>query len=335
MEESKKEFIICFSSHYGKNVLKPLMEDIKKYSPKKVLYWAGDEWALPGDMIIEDLDNLKDLIIDTNTQLYVLFGSCETEKGHFYKKVYPQENFKILNWPTYFIHRVNYDTNNFLKEFNYLFSNLNYIPHHHRCVLMDELYNVNLFNVGKISWNLIDENYSQYDFKYWKQELIEIDNFIKNKKNFTNTFYETDDSLISIVTESTTRDMFFTEKTFKPIISERPFIVLGYKGQNLELKKYGFELFDEIFNYEFDLSDDVVYRAKGIVQNLQNLKNENYNLLYNKVSEKLRHNKEVALNILENDLFIPQEILEFKNLYKDEFIEGLHHKVPQFFSKYL
>jgi hypothetical protein len=46
MEENKKDFIICFSSHYGKNVLKPLMEDIKKYSPKNVLYWAGDEWAL-------------------------------------------------------------------------------------------------------------------------------------------------------------------------------------------------------------------------------------------------------------------------------------------------
>jgi len=83
------------------------------------------------------------------------------------------------------------------------------------------------------------------------------------------------------------------------------------------------------------MCDSVIDRAKGIVQNLLNLKDENYNLLYNKVSEKIKHNKEVAFNILKNDSFIPQEILEFKNLYKDEFIDGLHHKVPQFFLKYL
>lgn len=335
MEENKKDFIICFSSHYGKNVLKPLMEDIKKYSPKNVLYWAGDEWALPEDMIMQDLDELKDLLIDTDTNLYVLFGTCETESGHFFKKVYPQKNFKILNWPTYFIHRIKYDIINSFDEFKHLFSNLNYIPHNHRCALMDELYGANLFDYGRISWNLIDEEYSRYNFKYWKQEIIDLDGFLEGKKNFTNSFYETDDSLITIVTESTTKAMFFTEKSFKPIMSERPFLILGYKGQNLELKKYGFELFDEIFNYEFDMCDSVIDRAKGIVQNLLNLKDENYNLLYNKVSEKIKHNKEVAFNILKNDSFIPQEILEFRNLYKDEFIDGLHHKVPQFFLKYL
>ena len=45
---------------------------------------------------------------------------------------------------------------------------------------------------------------------------------------------------------------FFTEKTFKPMIAEKPFIICGTLYQNQYLKSLGFEIFPEIFDYSFE-----------------------------------------------------------------------------------
>lgn len=335
--KSNNDFLICFTSYHGQKFIRALNKILIESNPKEVLYWTPDEWSLPGLYDLDDMSELKKILIDNNILLYVLFGSCKNESEYINKKHYPQHNFEILNWPTYYLHRLQIETNRTTNDFDLLYSNLNNIPHNHRCILMDELSKENLLEFGKVSWNMINPKESRYEFKHWEQKIIEIDNFnsFRIKRNFSNIFYKRDNSLISVITESTTKDMFFSEKTFKPIISERPFIILGHKNQNLELKKYGFELFEEIFDYEFDSKEDVYERAKGIVNNLSNIKNENYNQIFKEVKDKVKHNKKIALDILTKDPYIPNKIKDLKNKFPDQFNNEIGKIIPSFFEKFM
>jgi hypothetical protein len=55
-----------------------------------------------------------------------------------------------------------------------------------------------------------------------------------------------------VETLSTVDILHHTEKTFKPISVGHPFMVLGAVNQNKDLKKYGYELYDDIINYDFE-----------------------------------------------------------------------------------
>ena len=48
--------------------------------------------------------------------------------------------------------------------------------------------------------------------------------------------------------------LFITEKTWKPIVFKKPFLVWGGKGIHTKLKELGFELYEELFDYSFDNS---------------------------------------------------------------------------------
>lgn len=337
VEKIDKEILICFTSYYGQNFIKALINKIKECNPQKVLYWTPEEWSLPGLYNEEDMIQLNDLLSEKNIKLYILLGFCQTNEKHLHQKNNKNHNYEIITWPTYFVHKITLNKIEEVKNFEYLFSSLNNNPHYHRCLLMDNLYKENLFEVGRISWNKIDNLYSGYDFKYWNQELMYVDNFnlFKIKRIYTDEYYKKDTSLISLVAESTTQTLFFTEKTFKPIFAERPFLILGVKGQNMELKKFGFELFEEIFDYEFDMDEVLENRTKGIVENLKNLKGKNYNDLYNIVRHKVKHNKKIALDLLKKDPYIPNEIVDLKDLYPDEFNKEIGQIIPSFFSNFM
>ena len=55
-----------------------------------------------------------------------------------------------------------------------------------------------------------------------------------------------------LVLESTIESLFITEKTWKPIVFQKPFLVWGGQGIHAKLKDLGFELYDELFDYSFD-----------------------------------------------------------------------------------
>jgi len=56
---------------------------------------------------------------------------------------------------------------------------------------------------------------------------------------------------------------YVTEKTWKQFLFQKPFIMVGAKGINHYLQDLGFELYDEIFDYGYDLEDDKLTRLKG------------------------------------------------------------------------
>jgi len=86
-----------------------------------------------------------------------------------------------------------------------------------------------------------------------------------------------------------------TEKTFKPISVGHPFMVLGSVNQNKDLKKYGYELYDDIINYDFEEPDPNMFRYNAIEKyfnEVERLIKQGPGIFYQKsVLEKVEWNK--------------------------------------------
>ena len=82
--------------------------------------------------------------------------------------------------------------------------------------------------------------------------------------------------------------VWITEKTFKPIMGARPFIIYGHPETADCLRQIGFETFDEDFDHTPDPDSEKhrVERARVV----DNLTNENIPLLYEKLLPKIEHN---------------------------------------------
>jgi hypothetical protein len=163
---------------------------------------------------------------------------------------------------------------------------------------------------------LVAEGESESRFAAWLAEnknyknltIIKIDSYRDSEKIHTDEYsplLTQPNALIELVSETSKEVAFITEKTFRPILLEQPFICLGAVNQNLDLVKYGFELYDEIFDYSFDSKPNLEDRIKGIIENLNKIKDEDYYQLYNLLEPKIKRNKERMFSLLENDPFNP------------------------------
>jgi hypothetical protein len=291
--------------------------------------------------IISDIlfEIINEICERNKSKLYILHASPMQpfytgiySPGHS-NHIYNLKNIKSLHWPTYYLHWVynniketykDYDveTVSVEKNFEKLYINYNHRDHYHRCLMMDDLVKFNLFDYGINTWIYTNGEHSgEYNFKYWKPEILKFDNFQKNRfiddngnilvhnNLFTDELLKPN-SFLNLVTESNTDVMFLSEKTWKPILLEQPFIILGCPNQNLELLKYGFKLYDEIFDYSFDSEEDLQLRVLGIIHNLNKIKNKDYNELYNLIEEKIKFNKNRALEIIKNYEYFPKKLID-------------------------
>lgn len=132
---------------------------------------------------------------------------------------------------------------------------------------------------------------------------------------------------------------YFTEKTWKQIVLERPFIMIGAKGINYHLRDLGFELYDEIFNYDYDLEDNDLVRLKGFwaqIERYLDLEVSEFEKKLKLIKEKLIHNRNVyieklsfidkTLQQLADDCYLfnylylhPGEIAKQQHLFDDHF----------------
>ena len=61
------------------------------------------------------------------------------------------------------------------------------------------------------------------------------------------------ESCVDLVTESFAREgISITEKTWKPVVIKKPFLVMGARNYHTWLKRMGYELYGELFDYSFD-----------------------------------------------------------------------------------
>jgi hypothetical protein len=328
---------VCYLSSgyvHGLNTTK-VVEKLKRFKCKTFILWQILEYYAPQFMEYlewdyakhkEHSENIKifeQTLIENNITFYVVLGGEMREESFINYINHPIKNFKFLFWPTALLHYTYYGLKNnygnvedlkVTDNFEKLFINYNGKPRYHRAMMMDYLHKYNLLNYGKSTWH---GKSFEYDFKYWNEHDILIDDY--NSK-CVGTIYTKEllqpNTLFSLVTESTHHKshLFFTEKTYRQILLEHPFIVLGPINQNLKLTNYGFKIYDEIFDYSFDEISDVKYRILGIIDNILDLKDLDYNKLYEIIKEKVKFNKNRAIEIVNHDGHIPIEIV---NLYKE------------------
>ena len=79
-----------------------------------------------------------------------------------------------------------------------------------------------------------------------------------------------------MVTETTDfTNVFITEKTFKPILGRRPFIILGDNNVYSVLKEWGFDTFDDLFGngYNTPSTEDRIIWITDVIRDLSKQKN--------------------------------------------------------------
>jgi hypothetical protein len=96
---------------------------------------------------------------------------------------------------------------------------------------------------------------------------------------------------------------FFTEKTFKPMVAKKPFIICGTLYQNQYLKSLGFEIFPEIFDYSFENLDqnDLQY-FEGFIAEIKRVSEQSLSIFDQpSVLEKIKHNKDLITQLGSKD----------------------------------
>lgn len=154
-----------------------------------------------------------------------------------------------------------------------------------------------LTGIGEYYWEL------PHGFSTENTKTFESDNRedVLYEKYAPKEYFE---SFFDVVTESeATNSLYMTEKTWRPLTTGKPFLILGSKGQHELLSECGFELYDEFLDYSFDDMDFDV-RLKSIIKQTKKICNYDWNTilqLNNQIKEKRIHNQNLIFSLLKGD----------------------------------
>jgi len=108
---------------------------------------------------------------------------------------------------------------------------------------------------------------------------------------------QVEESLVYVVTETVADGarQHLTEKIFKPICQQIPFVVVGTAGALKYLKSYGFRTFDTLWDESYDDEPDMARRIERIgalLRDLDQLSQTERQALYERAIPIVRHNYE-------------------------------------------
>ena len=105
---------------------------------------------------------------------------------------------------------------------------------------------------------------------------------------------QANNSLIHVVTETVYRGNrnHLTEKTFKPIVIQQPFIIQSCKGSLEYLRRYGFRTFSEFWDESYDEAEDSVrtYEIGKLLQSIHTMSQKEKTALQTAVNSTVEHN---------------------------------------------
>lgn len=125
-------------------------------------------------------------------------------------------------------------------------------------------------------------------------------------------------SFVSLVNETLTESIFFSEKIYKPICVGHPFLLMGCMNQLKKLKDLGFKTFDKWWSEEYDSLPTQLERANAIVQILSELdkkSNDELIIMRNEMKETLLHNQKVFNDI--NKSYDWEEMTPVREVMRD------------------
>lgn len=281
------------------------------------------------------LYDFESFLVERDIMVYFLFGGSKLFDSWGNGGDYVIRNVKILTWNTFDLHyssqfliksyKKPIEEININTDFEKLFFSLNRHPRSQRSLIMDTFCKNDLFDFGLVSWNkLSSEWHEPYEFECWKEERIVLDmsekiDFIDNvneRIDFNTDFLINNRCLFNVVGETMTgnHEVFISEKTYKNFLVGQPFISVGALYHNLQIKNLGFKLYDEIFDYSYDSKTDSEKRIVDMVKNLNKYKNFDLSKLYDQIKEITNFNKNRAIDICDNDPYVPVELV---TLYKN------------------
>jgi len=195
---------------------------------------------------------------------------------------------------------------------------LNRKRHSHRVTLVDRLKEEGLLEYGLVSLGGDSEKYvSQLNLNVDVKEVDgnkatdyrpgDIPNDISSIGDLTNW----NSTLINVVTETTTHThTFISEKTWKPIVGLRPFMIVGDYKIYSYLKEYGIDTFDDIFGTGYE-HPWVHKRIEWVISNLKKYSNSNLIDLYKELYPRLVKNKLQLQEIFKINSSKYQKVIDF------------------------
>ena len=155
-------------------------------------------------------------------------------------------------------------------------------PKEHRCRFIDYIHRYKLQESTFFTWNITQSEINidiEYTFKHWEEkktisktsysELKLEKRYIGQHSNLPEEYHK---SVFDIVLETTTNCPFFSEKTWKPIYLQKPFLVYGSPNIHQKLSELGFLLYHFI-DYRFDVETDDSKRAILLIEEMKKLIN--------------------------------------------------------------
>lgn len=312
-----------------------ILEKAKQQRPSRVVILGEFEWDMPV-LTKEFVDELK--LIGAELHLIHCGFPCQYYTDRYTSFGIDMKN--VIFWKT---HWLNYSMRNLIhidiekqnqnNTNKYPFISLNNRSHIHRCALIDELSERNLIDKGVVSWVAhLNEN-PNYPFRHFdrNRRIYLGDNFEKEFDSFLipKQFHE---SFLHVITEATLTVPLISEKVVKPILFKKPFLTLGIHNWNDTLRELGFQLYDEIFDYEYDKFEDLNQRTRMLVDNIDRIIDKDLDQLYKILEPKIEYNYQRCLEIIKDKNYIPFIVKHRLALSQAQFVNftSLDTKYQQF-----
>ena len=145
----------------------------------------------------------------------------------------------------------------------------------------------------------IDEVITELNLLELKQGNLDLELAAQwHEKDVTKEYSENLFSLVGETDYCTRNDteLFYTEKTFKPMVYGHPILILGQKGLNKRLSELGFKTYEAVFDLSFDDEPDnkkrMLMMLKEIERVLRSLnKEDDIERFYEKIEPVVEHNR--------------------------------------------
>lgn len=228
----------------------------------------------------------------------------------------------VHSWDTFFLFLsfIKIDTSHLIADdYKKVFIFMNTKAHTHRCLLMDIVSYYDLLPYSIYSWHNSPTTWQTvpHMWKAWEPKEVTFDsNYDAHSKDRGEMQHiipkEVNDVFMFLVSETFVNQNFITEKTWHPILLGKPFLTYGCPGFYQKLTKYGFKLYNEIFDYSFDIETKDSLRAELIAQEIFKIKDLDLNDLYTSIKNKLEYNKNLALDMIKNKVGVPEIAYSFE-----------------------
>jgi len=280
---------------------------------KRLIFW--DQEPLTLEFTFKFLQKFEDLYCYEPAERRIITSEIENDeikwlKDNFGYKIdyYFFHGWAALDWYRGYNH-------SFLSQpwmdrtFQYSFICPNNIVgghRRHRLHFLIELYKRNCLEENLVSFPAI----CPYEKRSTK-ELVEEENLLfpddlilpliidhhsdhANNSHCINFWPESMKSFCHVITETVydKNRLQITEKTFKPIVLQQPFLMVGGKGSLAYLRKYGFQTFNELWDESYDnLSDEHrLVAVADICQDITSWSDDKMRAAQNQIAAVVKHN---------------------------------------------